>query len=50
MNLKDCKPSKLDKETQSLVNLIFDQDMFKGALKKYDIGKSEFKHIINIFN
>lgn len=38
VNLKDCQPSKLDPETQDLINLIFDQDMFKGALKKYDIG------------
>lgn len=31
-------PSKLNKETQELVNLLFDKDMFNTALKKYDIG------------
>lgn len=29
--------SKLDKATQSLIRLIFDTDMFKDALKTYDI-------------
>lgn len=29
--------SKLDAATQSLIRLIFDTDMFKDALKKYDI-------------
>ena len=29
----------LDKETQGLIKLIFDNDMFKDTLKKYDIGK-----------
>ncbi|CAF0931863.1 unnamed protein product [Brachionus calyciflorus] len=37
ISLKDCKPSKLDKQTLDLVTLLFDQDMFKGALKEYDI-------------
>lgn len=30
-------PSKLDKATQDLVDLLFDKDMFNTALKKYDI-------------
>ena len=30
----------LDKETQGLIKLIFDNDMFKDTLKKYDIGKT----------
>ena len=31
--------SSLDKETQSLVRLIFDNDMFSDAMKNMDIGK-----------
>ena len=31
--------SKLDKETQSLVKLIFDNDMFSNAMKSMDIGE-----------
>lgn len=31
-------PSKLDKETQELIKLIYDKDMFKDAMKKFDIG------------
>ena len=36
--LNDMLPSKLEKPTQDLVNLIFDKDMFNSALKKYDLG------------
>ena len=31
--------SSLDKETQSLVRLIFDNDMFSDAMKNMDIGE-----------
>ena len=34
----DCK---LDKATQSLIKLIFDQDMFKEAMATMEIGKCE---------
>lgn len=34
---KKTAPCKLDKPTQDLVNLIFDTDMFKAALKKFDL-------------
>jgi hypothetical protein len=36
------KPSRLDKETQRLLNLIFDNNMFKDAMKKFDIGKEAY--------
>jgi len=32
--------SELDKFTQSLIKLIFDNDMFRDTMKKFDIGKS----------
>ncbi len=32
------QPSKLDKETQDLIRLIYDKDMFKDAMKRFDIG------------
>ena len=41
VDAKNIKPSKLDKETQDLISLIFDKDMFKEALKKFDIGIDE---------
>ena len=28
----------LDKETQALIKLLFDNDMFKDTMKKFDIG------------
>ena len=31
--------SELDKSTQSLVRLIFDNDMFKEAMASFEIGK-----------
>ena len=34
---KEFQKSKLDIQTQDLISLIFDQDMFDSALKKYDI-------------
>ncbi|XP_005100577.1 protein mono-ADP-ribosyltransferase PARP3 [Aplysia californica] len=34
---KKVLPSKLNKETQALMKLIFDNDMFRDALKKFDI-------------
>ena len=34
---KEFQKSKLDIQTQDLISLIFDQDMFDNALKKYDI-------------
>ena len=42
LETKVTLPSKLDKETQELIKLIYDQDMFKSALKKFDIGKAAF--------
>jgi hypothetical protein len=33
----ETQACKLDKETAELISLIFDQDMFKGALAKFDI-------------
>ena len=40
----DAKPKKvktctLDKTTQGLIKLIFDNDMFNNAMKNFDIGK-----------
>lgn len=34
---KDCQPSKLDPETQDLISLCFDKDMFNSQLKKFEI-------------
>ena len=34
-----CEPSTLDEPTQKLIKLIFDEDMFKGAMKDFDIGR-----------
>ncbi|KAH3881504.1 protein mono-ADP-ribosyltransferase PARP3-like [Dreissena polymorpha] len=34
---KKTAPSKLDKPTQSLLQLIFDHDMFRDTMKKFDI-------------
>jgi poly [ADP-ribose] polymerase len=34
----DTLPSKLDPTTQSLIKLIYDTDMFKNAMKEFDIG------------
>ncbi|GFS22377.1 poly [ADP-ribose] polymerase [Elysia marginata] len=34
---KKVAPCSLDKSTQDLINLIFDTDMFKAALKKFDL-------------
>ena len=34
---KKVLPCKLDAETQKLIKLIFDTDMFKSALQKFDI-------------
>ena len=36
---KVVKPCTLDKETQALIKLIFDQDMFKEAMATMEIGK-----------
>lgn len=40
----DSKPKKiknctLDKTTQGLIKLIFDNDMFNNAMKNFDIGE-----------
>lgn len=43
-------PSRLDDPTQELINLIFDKDMFKNALKKYDIGICTFLNVTFDFN
>lgn len=32
------EPSKLDDQTQELISLLFDKDMFKNAIKKFDIN------------
>ena len=34
------KPSSLDKSTQELVKLIFNNDMFKEAMQSMEIGES----------
>ena len=36
---KVVKPCSLDKPTQALVKLIFDNDMFQDAMKSMEIGK-----------
>jgi hypothetical protein len=35
---KKVAASKLDKTTQGLLKLLFDNDMFKDCMKKFDIG------------
>ncbi len=35
----DIKPCSLDKSTQALVKLIFNNDMFKEAMQSMEIGK-----------
>lgn len=40
---KEYQPSKLDPDTQDLISLCFDQDMFNGQLKKYEIGIYKIK-------
>ena len=35
----DVKPSSLDKSTQELVKLIFNNDMFKEAMQSMEIGE-----------
>ena len=35
---KKVAKSTLDKETQALIQLIFDNDMFNDTMKKFDIG------------
>ncbi len=36
---KKIRPSTLDSPTQSFVKLIFDKDMFKSAMAKFEIGR-----------
>jgi hypothetical protein len=38
----------LDAPTQALMKLIFDHDMFKDAMKSFDIGKNHLKKLIQI--
>ena len=36
-------PSKLDKPTQKLMSLIFDNDMFKEQMENFELGKYRAK-------
>lgn len=44
---KKTAKSKLDAPTQSLLKLIFDNDMFRDTMIKLDIGKNDF-HVSQI--
>lgn len=39
---KKVKPCKLDKPTQTLLSLLFDNDMFKEAMAKMNLGKKSY--------
>jgi hypothetical protein len=43
---KKIRPCNLDKSTQSFVKLIFDKDMFKSAMAKFEIGAPE--HVLPV--